>query len=103
MVVTSNRAGEGSSAGLGWWHAGCVPFTLRGLLCGRGRVRGAERGDRVGGDLVERLGGVGDHVDAVALDTEGLDPDAEVDRGDVVFGEPADPLDAGAGVGPSAV
>ncbi len=64
---------------------------------------GAQRGDGVGGDLVERLGGVGDHVDAVALDAQRCDPDREVDRGDVVFGEPADLCDSGLGVGPAAV
>jgi hypothetical protein len=39
-----------------------------------------QRGDGVGGDLVERVGRIGDHGDAVALDRELRDPDAQVDR-----------------------
>ena len=34
---------------------------------------------------------------------ERLDPYRQVDRGDVVFGEPADPLHPGTGVGPASV
>ena len=60
--------------------------------------RGAERGDGVGGDVVERLRGVGDHGDAVALDRQRRDPDREVDRRHAELGEPPDPLDPGAGV-----
>ena len=40
---------------------------------------------------------------AVALDAQRRDSDREVDRGDVVFGEPADPRDSGLGVGPASV
>ena len=101
MVVTSNRAGEGSSAGLGLGMRS-VSFHVEGVA-GRARVRARSACDGVGGDVVERLGGVGDHVDAVALHAEGCDRDREVDRGDVVFGEPADPRDSGLGVGPAAV
>ena len=68
---------------------------------GRARMRARSAAIGVGGDVVERLGGVGDHVDAVALDAQRRDPDREVDRGDVVFGEPADPCDSGLRVAPS--
>ena len=45
----------------------------RGATCGlsaRGGRRGAQGGDGVGGDLVERVGGVGDHDDPVGLDRQ---------------------------------
>jgi hypothetical protein len=51
----------------------------------------------------QRLRGVGDHGDPVAFDRQRRDPDAEMDRRDAELGELADPLDAGACVGPAAV
>ena len=95
------QGGRGQQRGVGVGHA--VGVLSRGGCCGSRARAGAQRRDGVGGDVVERLGGVGDHVDAVALDAQRRDPDREVDRGDVVLGEPADPRDSGLGVGPAAV
>ena len=79
-------------------------FRVRvGSAAARAAVPGGERGDRVGGDVVERLCGIGDHGDAVALDRQRRDPDAEVDRRDAQLGEPPDPLDSRPCVGPAAV
>jgi hypothetical protein len=67
-VVTSNRAGSGSRAGLDVCMF-LLPFGVRSWSAAvRPAVACLERGDRVGGDLVECLGGIGDHGDAVALD-----------------------------------
>ena len=95
------QGGGGQQGGVGVGHA--VGVLSRGGCCGSRARAGAQRRDRVGGDVVECLGGVGDDVDAVALDAERRDSDREVDRGDVVLGEPADPLDSGLGVGPASV
>jgi hypothetical protein len=79
-------------------------FLVRGWSgAARAAMPGGERGDGVGGDVVERLGWVGDHGDAVALDRQRRDADAEVDRRDAELGELADPLDPGSCVGPAAV
>ena len=53
--------------------------------------------------MVQRVGGLADDGDAVALDRQWGDPDAEVDGRDGVLGELADLLYAGLGVGPAAV
>jgi hypothetical protein len=53
------------------------------------RAGGAQRGDGLGGDVVERVGGVVDHHDPVAFNRQGRDPDAQVDGRDVMLGEPA--------------
>ena len=89
IVVTSNRAGRGSRAGLVSGIMTCF-LSRRWLVsgCAGGAARARERGDGVGGDVVERLRGVGDHGDAVALDRQRRDPDAEVDRRDAELGEP---------------
>ena len=74
-IVTSNRAGRGSRAGLGF---GIWVASFRGWLGSvgaRAAVAGGERGDGVGGDVVERLRRVGDHGDPVALDRQRRDPD----------------------------
>jgi hypothetical protein len=66
-------------------------------------ARSAQGRDGVGGDLVERVGGVGDDGDPVAVDGQRRDADAQVDGRDGVLGEPADALHAGPRVGPAAV
>ena len=97
MSVTSNSAGSGSSAGFAVAGSGLGMGLSFQVVRGRGSPSGggAQGVDGVGGDAVERVGGVGDDVDAVALDAERFDADREVDGGDAVLGQPAHLLDAG--------
>ena len=99
-VLTSNSTGDGSSVNVDLDMLGPFVREMVGGAAGSAPA-GAERGDGVGGDVVERLRGVGDHGDAVALDRQRRDPDREVDRRDAELGEPPDPLDSGSGVAPS--
>ena len=86
------------------FRAGCAgsaaPLQAVARAAAGGRAQG---GDGVVGDLVERVGGVGDHDDPVGLDGQRLGADRDVDRRDAVGAQRADALDAGLRVVPAAV
>src|SRR3954447_2503254 len=97
-VVMSNSAGSGPAAGPGgvmWCSLGVAP-----ARCAGGGVQGA---DGVGGDLVQRVGGVVDDGDAVGLDRQWRGADGQVDDGDAVAAQPVDLRHAGLRVVPAAV
>src|SRR3954454_6865281 len=100
-VVMSNSAGSGPAAVPGWvmwcslWVGSGAPAG-----CAGGGVQGA---DGVGGDLVQRVGGVVDDGDAVGLDRQWRGADGQVDDGDAVAAQPVDLLHAGSRVVPAAV
>src|SRR3954454_17152429 len=115
-VVRSKSAGLGSKAS--WvmdfsFSRSCrtAPRVLprgavrrrRGLCPRPCRAGGAECLDRVRGDDVEAVGGVGEHADAAGLDGQRLGADRQGDRWGAEVGQPADLAHAGLGVVPAAV
>src|SRR3954454_11905921 len=98
-VVMSNSAGSGPAAGPGgvmWcslWVGSGAP-----ARCAGGGVQGA---NGVGGDLVQRVGGVVDDGDAVGLDRQWRGADGQVDDADAVIAQPVDVRHAGLRVVPA--
>ena len=101
-IVTSNRAGRGSRAGLGFGIVGAP--SRCGVQWVRARLRRAVSAATVSAAMWSSAcaGSVITVMRSHSTDS-GAIPIDEVDRRDAELGEPPDPLDAGSGVGPAAV